>query len=119
MNIIPNSSNDFLYADYPTNTVQISLISKAVMAFSAQIIARSNINGYTSHFEVKSTFSNWSAPAYLVGFPTYITIAEDVSNDIVPKIGITTGGEINLEMRNFNITEDYQCVCYVRYTETL
>jgi len=118
MNIIPNSSHDFLYANYPTNTVQISLISKAVMAFSAQIIARSNVSGYTSHFEIKSTFSNFTPPAHIVGSPTYITIAEDITNDIVPAITITTGGEINLDMKNYNSTEDYQCVCYVRYTET-
>ncbi len=119
MNIIASSSNDNLFADYPANLVRISgpAASGGSIAFSGQLIAQDIVNGDTSHFELKATFKSF--PSYsLVGFPTIITIAEDVPGGIIPKVDINvTTGEIIVGVANI-LTHSIQCVCYVRYTET-
>jgi hypothetical protein len=118
MNIVQSSSNADLFADYPTNSVRISgPFAAGSIAFSAQLIAQDIAVGDTSHFELKATFKSF--PSYsLVGFPTIITVAEDVPGGIIPKVTINvTTGEIIVNVAN-SLSYPIQCVCYVRYTET-
>jgi len=118
MNIINSNSVDDLYSDYPTNSAYIKgPVAAGSIAFSAQLIAQDIATGDTSHFELKATFKSF--PSYsLVGFPTIITVGEDIPGAVVPKVLINvTTGEIVVNVGN-NHQHSIQCVCYVRYTET-
>jgi hypothetical protein len=73
--------------------------------------------GDTSHFEIKATFKSF--PSYsMVGTYTIISIGEDLPGSITVKVSISGSGEIIVNVGN-NSTGDVQCVCYVRYTETM